>query len=138
MNSLVFSTIFLDCHKGDNNLERYFAKLYVAVFWFETIGRIDISLILPFKESYLASSINFTQALSVGYNLLYFCSGRFDLIFWIVCCTFDFNDFIGSFAICANWLDDNKDTCFSIITPIHYSNISTFVLFWDNCIFPIG
>ena len=32
ISSLVFFTVFLDCRKGDNNLDRYFAKLYVAVF----------------------------------------------------------------------------------------------------------
>ena len=37
MNSLVFFTKFLDCSNGDNNLERYFAKLCVAVFTFETL-----------------------------------------------------------------------------------------------------
>ena len=51
MNSLVFFTVFLDCRRGDNNLERYFAKLYVAVFRFETIGRIGSSLIPPFTGS---------------------------------------------------------------------------------------
>ena len=51
MNSLVLFTVFLDCRKGDNNLERYFAKLYVAVFRFETIGRIGSSLIPPFTGS---------------------------------------------------------------------------------------
>ena len=51
MNSLVFFTVFLDCHKGDNNLERYFAEFYVVVFRFETIGRIGSSLISPFTGS---------------------------------------------------------------------------------------
>ena len=49
VNSLVPFYVFLDCPKGDNNLERYFAKLYVAVF--ETIGRIGSSLIPPFTGS---------------------------------------------------------------------------------------
>ena len=40
INSLVIFTVFLGCRKSDNNLERYFAKLYLAVFRFETIGQI--------------------------------------------------------------------------------------------------
>ena len=32
MNYLVFFAVFLDCHEGDNNLEKYFTKLYVVVF----------------------------------------------------------------------------------------------------------
>ena len=40
INSLVIFTVFLGCRKSDNNLEKYFAKLYVAVFRFETIGQI--------------------------------------------------------------------------------------------------
>ena len=51
MNSLVLFIVFLDCRKGDNNLERYFAKLYVAVFKFETSGQIGSSLIPPFTKS---------------------------------------------------------------------------------------
>ena len=51
INPLVFFTVFLDCRKGDNNLERYFAKLHVAVLRFETIGRIGSSLIPPFTGS---------------------------------------------------------------------------------------
>ena len=47
MNSLVFFTVFLGCRKSDS-LERYFAKLYVAMFRFETVGRIGSSLIPPF------------------------------------------------------------------------------------------
>ena len=47
MNSLVFFTVFLGCRKSDS-LERYFAKLNVAMFRFETVGQIGSSLIPPF------------------------------------------------------------------------------------------
>ena len=43
MNSLVFFTVFLDCRKGENNLERYFAKFYFVVFRFKNISRISRS-----------------------------------------------------------------------------------------------
>ena len=51
MNSILFFTVFLDCRKGDNNSERYFANLYVAMFRFESIGRIGRSLIPPSTEN---------------------------------------------------------------------------------------
>ena len=54
MNSLVFFTVFLDYRKGDNNLERYFAKFYVAVFRF-TIYH------LPHFNKFVSSSFSSTS-----------------------------------------------------------------------------
>ena len=95
MNSLVFLTVFPDCRKGDNNLERYFVKLYVAV-----LGKSLIpSQNLPWQDY-------------VIYYFLYSCSDSFDLIFRIVRCTFDSNDVVRSFVVCINWLDITKTYIF--------------------------
>ena len=51
MNSLVFSTVLLDCRKGNDDLESYFAKLHVAVLRFGTIGQIGSSLTPPFTDN---------------------------------------------------------------------------------------
>ena len=51
VSNILFFTVFPNYHKGDNNLQKYFAKLYVAVFRFQMIGRIGRSLIPAFIES---------------------------------------------------------------------------------------
>ena len=111
INSLVFLAVFPDCHEGDNNLERYFVKLHVEVFMFETIGWIGRLLI----QIYLGGIL-------LDKSLVH--SGSFDFIFRHVCCTSDSNDFVGPFAICTNWLDDNK----VIKTYIFQSNYSDLLL----------